>query len=444
MNSFLAKWLFFFPARAVRGEFVLPLLKEVKSAESFSASELSSFQLKKWKTLINKCNEIPYYKKILQSLSISGENIISIDDIRRFPIIDKSTITNNLSLFRNNQTYRHTKRSTSGSSGKPFLFYKDNYSTAYLDAIMYNAYAWHGINIGARQARFWSMPFEPKARRNAKFKDFLMNRIRQSAFNVDEESFFSFFKRLIKFQPEYFYGYPSLIYNFCNFCQSNNLPLERIALKKIIVTGEKTIEKQLILIEEITHAKVVQEYGCTEVGIIGFQCPLGGLHVMSPNIILEVLKDGIPVQDELWHIVVTELNANSYPFIRYKLGDSGVLLSEKCKCGLNFPLMKIEEGRIDDYIITPDGRKIYDAILAYTYDEFAEQVESFKAVQHNIDTLNIDFIPTAKYNDQATKNIESSLREALGEEIDIVFNPVETIKPEPSGKLRYFSSNIHN
>ena len=55
-------------------------------------------------------------------------------------------------------------------------------------------------------------------------------------------------------------------------------------------------------------------------------------------------------------IVLTELNSRSIPFIRYKNGDVGRILNEKCDCQRPYEIIEIKEGRIDDYIRCPDGR----------------------------------------------------------------------------------------
>ena len=443
MNNIISKYLFFFPVRILRGEPVSRCMREVRKVETFTKEELYSFQQEKLRTLFKYGDNIPFIKKVLQNNHIDLENDDPVEILKKFPIADKPSLSKNFkSEYRNSEIKKHMLRSTSGSTGAPFKFYKDRFSTAYMDAIMYQVYSWHNIHIGERQARFWGMPTDNKKKKEAKLKDFLMNRTRLSAFDLDESSMQDYYNHLLRFKPGYFYGYPSLIYEFAKFCHSTNMSNIDDNLKAIIITGEKATSSQIEFIENVFDTQVFQEYGCTETGVISFQCPQGNMHVMSPNIILEVIKDGNPVKDEAGEIVVTELNAVSYPFIRYKIGDIGIDLTKDCNCGIHWPLMEINEGRRDDYILTPDGRKVYDAILAYTFGKYENVIMSFKALQQERTSLEIEIVPGSKFNEKILDEYEHNLREKLGDEIKIVFNKVSEIKREKSGKLRYFSSTI--
>lgn len=443
MNNIISKFLFFLPVRILRGEPIYKYLREVRKVESFTKDELYIFQQDKVRNLLKQGDNIPYIKKVLQSNHIELEHDAPVDVLNKFPVTDKFLLSKNYKLeYRNREVKRHIQRSTSGSTGIPFKFYKDRFSTAYMDAIMYQVYSWHNIKIGERQARFWGMPTDIQKKKEAKIKDLLMNRARLSAFDLDESSMQDYYNFLQRFKPGYFYGYPSLIYEFAKFCHNANKSNSNAGLKAILITGEKATSSQIEFIENVFKTRVFQEYGCTEIGVIGFQCQEGNMHVMSPNVILEVIKDGNPVKDEAGEIVVTELNAASYPFIRYKTGDIGIDLTKDCNCGISWPLVQINEGRRDDYILTPDGRKVYDAILAYTFGKHENVILSFKAFQQERARLEIEIVPGSEYSDNFLDEYERILREKLGNEIEIVFNIVNEIKREKSGKLRYFVSKI--
>ena len=441
MNNFFSKWLFFVPVRLMRGENILKYMKEARMVESFNEKELRSFQLHKLQRLVSEAKKIPYLSKNKELESVNAPKDPS-DILSCFPIIDKAYLIKNLEQFRNKNVYRVSSRGTSGSTGQPFNFYRDRFSMAYMDAVMYNAYAWHGIAAGERQARFWGMPFEGRKRREAILKDFLMNRIRLSAFNLTDTMFYRYYLKMCKFHPGYLYGYPSLINEFAQFCRDRNYSFQHLDIKAVIVTGEKLVKSQQDVMEDVFDAKVVQEYGCSEIGVVGFDCPHGKMHVISPNVIVEVVKNGHAVIDEPGEIVVTELNARSFPFIRYKLGDLGVFRSSSCTCGLSWPVIEIKEGRIDDYIITPEGTKVYDAVLAYTFNGYKDYITMFKAVQRKSGDLDIKVVVTDKCNDDVLSRCCDTLKQRISRKININFIKVKKIEREKSGKLRYFVSEI--
>lgn len=339
-------------------------------------------------------NIYQYYTQALAHLPHDSNPIRDYKDLVQLPILTKEMVRSYKNLMRSGAR-RTSVRSTSGSTGEPLIFFKDREATAYMDAVMYQTYSWCGIQIGNRQARFWGLPFDPKARLREQIKDFLMNRIRLSAFDISDRSLMAFYKKMLRFRPQYCYGYPSLMHEFACFLEGNGLSLHKLGLKAVIVTGEQVIMQQLKVIEQVFAAQVVNEYGCTEVGVLAFQCKKGKMHVMAPNIILEVIKDGKQVTDEEGEIYVTELNAKEMPFIRYRIGDIGVLSSELCTCGVNFPVVKIITGRMDDYILTPEGERVYDAIFAYT---FKHGIKVFRAVQEKINLINIYAVIDSDYS----------------------------------------------
>ena len=70
------------------------------------------------------------------------------------------------------------------------------------DAIMHRCYKWYNIDINERQARFWGVPVTSKLRWKECIKDFILNRIRISAFDMTKESCLEQYKKIINFKPE--------------------------------------------------------------------------------------------------------------------------------------------------------------------------------------------------------------------------------------------------
>jgi phenylacetate-CoA ligase len=165
------------------------------------------------------------------------------------------------------------------------------------------------------------------------------------------------------------------------------------------------------------------------------------MHLMAANVLLEIIDpEGQHVEPGAeGEIVVTELNARYFPFIRYRLGDRGCLIEHKCGCGRTLPALRISAGRKDDYILTPEGRKIYDAILAYT---LKKGIIQFKAVQERLGLLKIYVRSDAQFTAALEENYVTRLREAISLAMEIIFVRVEEIAPEKSGKQRYFRSEI--
>jgi phenylacetate-CoA ligase len=283
------------------------------------------------------------------------------------------------------------------------------------------------------------VPFTPRARATARLKDVLMNRIRCNAFALREADLAAFYDRLLSFRPEYFYGYPSLVYELARFVRDHRVPPLREPLKAVIGTGELVVPEQRHVIEQAFGTRFVNEYGCSEAGVIGFDCPRGVMHVMAHNLLVEVVKDGQHVFDEEGEVVITELHARTVPFIRYRLYDRGVLRRDRCACGLPLPVMEVTSGRVDSYVTLPSGRKVYDAIFAYT---LKKGVAAFRAVQDAPARIRLYVVPDSDFSDALMEHHLQVLRDKTGGELEFVVHRVDTLPRERSGKLRYFVNEV--
>lgn len=442
MNGMVAKWLFFIPVRILRSEPILNALAFVSELRQLKKSALEKRQLELLKRqVVFSSQNIPFYQKYWATTNCDVTAIESFEAFAKIPIIEKNDVQTNQLQFSNPKIKKVDIRGTSGSTGTPLTFVKDRQATAFMDAVMYDAYSWHGVNIGDRQARFWGLPHDKTKQNIAFLKDFLMNRKRFSAFHLSAGDYTAFIKKLQRWKPQYCYGYPSLMCEFVEFTGQHNINLASLNLKVVVCTGEQLSSEQKVKLEKGFHCQAVNEYGCTEIGVIGFECSEGNMHEMSSNVYFEVLKDGKPVFDEEGEVVVTELHARTSPFIRYRIGDRGIRSSKVCSCGLPYPLISILSGRVDDYIITPDGRKVYDAILAYT---LKKGVRKFRVTQRVVNSLEILVVPEDDLNDELIAYYHSEFKKHISPDMEFNIKKIDSIPREPSGKLRYFTSEIND
>ncbi len=432
MHPVFVEKAIYFPIQAIRGENVKAGLRELKAVEAFGEKEAREYRDRKIVELLHHAyGRVPYFRRLLDDLNLEPGDIRSASDLGRVPFLTKQEVRSRLEDLQV-KGLRCSWRSTSGTAGYPLRFPKDRQATAFMDAMMYIAYSWHGIRIGDRQARVWGTGIRKKDRLRNTVRDFLLNRKRLSAFKLAEPDCIDFYKKIERFKPAFMYGYSNAVYEFARTLEANGIDAAKAGMRVVICTGELLLEDRRKEMQDIFGVKVVNEYGTTENGIIGFECRHGGMHVV-PTVHLEVAD---PDEDGYGELVVTELNSRSVPFIRYRIGDRGrIAAGAECECGRPYPIMEISGGRTHDYIRCPDGRKVYATVLAYSLKEFAAQ---FKAYQKAIDRLDILMIPKGQLTVEVESMIAGKLRGIVGERMNISFTQVSNIPVEPSGKLRYF------
>ena len=435
MHPFFARNFIYFPVQAIRGMPMRRCFEEVHMLERMSPADLADFQLNKLRNLLLFAyNTIPYFKTGLDKINVKPRDIATMADLAKLPILTKAEIRENLETLHT-KALRSSWRATSGTTGSPLAFPKDRVAEAYMDAIMYTVYAWHGVSIGDRQARLWGRAIKTRDRILQDVADRLFNRKRMSAFMMTEEACIQYYERLMRFKPRFVYGYANAIFRFARTLAERGIDGRRVGIRVVISTGEVLFPHQRRDIEMFFGTKVVNEYGTTENGILGFECELGTMHIL-PLCLLEIHE---PDADGFGNVVVTDLCSRSIPFIRYKTGDRGRIGVTRCACGRPYPAIEVCEGRIDDYIKCPDGRIVYDAILAYILKDHARQ---FRAYQESLTDLLIYIIPKKHFTRAAQEVAKEMFRNHLGPNMHVEFKVVSDIPEDPSGKFRYFISRI--
>jgi len=163
-------------------------------------------------------------------------------------------------------------------------------------------------------------------------------------------------------------------------------------LKAIISTSETLLTKQQDELFDFFNCPVVNEYGCSEVDVISFTCPAGGQHVISSNVIVEVIRFG-DEPEGYGQVVVTDLHNRMMPVIRYRLGDLVPLKQTMCDCGRGWPCLGDILGRSQgQYIILADGQRVHSQFVVYMLEELMEQgvpIGRFKIFQEKVDLLHI-------------------------------------------------------
>lgn len=409
-----------------------------------SSEDIQAIQSQKLVEIIKYAyKNLPFYKNTFNKLGLRSEDFLSIKDLQKLPVLSKrDVLENEENLINPNYSGRVYTRKTGGSTGMTLHFQKDSNALALNDAIMWRCYKWYDIDVGDKQVRFWGVPVTSSLRWKERLKDFLLNRIRISAFDISESSCLKQYKVIKRFKPDYFYGYTTAIYGFCLYMKKLGIDLKSLNLKAVICTAEKMYPHHLELFNEMFNCSIIDEYGSSETGIISFQCRKGNMHLMNDHMCVEFLNEqNMQVSPgESGRIVVTDLATHAMPLIRYDIGDIGRPSAEKCSCGVNLPLMEIVEGRKEDFIRTKEDKLVHAAYLCYTLKD--DSVHEFKMYQKDINNLNVIIVKSPSYNENTEQTLEKKLRTSLGKNIRINFEYCDRIPREKSGKLRYFVSEI--
>ncbi|MCF6131479.1 phenylacetate--CoA ligase family protein [Flavobacterium wongokense] len=336
---------------------------------------------------------------------------------------------------------------TSGSSGDPFIFAKDKFCHALTWANIINHFGWFGIDFNSSlQARFYGIPLDFIGNAKERIKDFLSSRYRFTIFDLSDAVLE---KVLLKFQQkkfEYINGYTSSIVLFAKFLQKKNIVLKTVCptLKCCIVTSEMLFKDDKILLEKQFGVPVVNEYGASELDLIAFQNLAGEWQVNSETLFVEILDENNTVlpNGKEGRVVITSLYNKAHPFIRYDIGDVGILDE---KSTFKKPILKKLIGRTNDIAILPSGKKSPGLTFYYVTKSIIEDdgnVKEFVIKQTKIDTFDIEYVSGLELTEIQIQNIEKAITTYLENGLTFSFTRKEKLERSKSGKLKQFVSLV--
>jgi phenylacetate-CoA ligase len=129
------------------------------------------------------------------------------------------------------------------------------------------------------------------------------------------------------------------------------------------------------------------------------------------------------------------------PLIRYKLGDIGTFTHEECDCGRGFPLIKSIEGRTDDFLILPSGRKISPRVINVIED--IPGVSRYKTIQETKNRIVVNLVKGEGFSEKTIYEINKHIKAGcLGEDVEVDVKLVKELPLEKRGKLRAVVSNV--
>lgn len=336
---------------------------------------------------------------------------------------------------------------TSGSSGTPFIFAKDKYCHALTWASNIYRFGWYGIDFNTSyQARFYGIPMDFIGNQKERFKDLLSHRFRFSIFDLSDDVLEKILKKFQNKKFDYINGYTSSIVLFAKFLQKKNIVLTTICptLKVCMVTSEMLFEEDKLLLEKQFGIPIVNEYGASELDLIAFQNPEDEWQVNSETLFVEILDDNNKAVPDgtAGRIVITSLFNKAHPFIRYDIGDIGILDE---KSTLQKPILKKLIGRTNDVAILPSGKKSPGLTFYYVTKSIIEDdgnVKEFVIQQTKIDTFEIEYVSDIELNLAQIKKIEEAIALYLENDLVFIFHKKEKLERNKSGKLKQFVSFV--
>lgn len=409
-------------------------------------AELHRIQLARLRDLLGRArNHVPYYRSLgLRVPDPDGDPASAIAEIlASLPVLEKDAYREAPKRFLAEDIPVDTlvKGKTSGTTGTALPLWWTPEALAEEFVALWRGRMWAGIELYDRHLTFGGQILVPHEATSPPFwRHNLWNRQTLfSLYHMTTEHLPDYLDAIHRFDAAYVQGYPSSLHLMARAMLDAGRPLPKGRLKAVLTSSESLLAFQRDPIEAAFGAPIVDRYGSSEFVVSMVSCPAGRLHVDMEFGIVEVEVEEETDEYERGPLLVTGLARAATPFIRYRVGDIGTRAKTRCGCGRPGDSFLEIDGRVEDYVVTPDGRWI--GRIDHVFKEQLDVLEA-QVLQESKEAIEVLIVPRSSYDERAEAALMKEFRSRLGDEIRIDLRKVREIPREANGKFRAVKSAV--
>jgi len=409
-------------------------------SQYWTPEEYEDFQDKMLRRLIRHAGRrIPYYQKLFRQTGLDPGRFSGRTDMHKIPLLDKETVQRRYKEFipENVKPYKPQWLQTSGSTGTPLHFILDAATRANAVAVLFRSYRWAGYYPGKKVFTIRGYP----DKKREYFYHPVWRSLDFDSVRLTRKSAVHIMGKIRQLKPKVYKGFPFPLIRLSKIADDEGLKIP--PAQSIITYGETVNRHRRALIEKAYGGKVFDHYSMSEYTARIDECEYTRKHIMEDFAYHEFVdKNGKPIEPPgMGEIIGTCFYNYAMPLIRYKIRDRAVLPAQgdTCPCGRHFRQVLKIEGRMDDYIQTPDGR--FAGMLEGPI-KAAKGVKLCQYVQDAHEHMYVNVVPDNDFEKDSLKDVESVLRTRVGNSISIDFKIVPELELARSGKTPVILSKI--
>lgn len=415
--------------------------REIEKTQYLPESQLREIQWRRLQDMLRFVGEKnPFYRDRFAEAKISPFDIKTPEDFRQLPILSKADIrSSGVGMISDGYSVdRLQKAKTGGSTGKALELFFTEECSELRNACARRHDRWTGWEPGETIAACWGNPHLPTTFKAKLRQALLQPMIYLDTMQVNKGTVSEFVREWKRVQPTLLYGHAHSHFLLAQYLKK--LGIDDLRPRGILSTSMMLIPSERRVIEEVFGVKVIDRYGCEEVGLIGCECEEHrGMHLNIEHLYVEFINEGgAPcAPGEAGQIVVTDLLNKAMPLVRYRVEDVGVPCERKCGCGRGLPLMESVAGRVADFLLKKDGTSVAGvSLIENTLTRFPG-IDQMQIVQKAFEHFEVNIVPGKGWNEGVVRSLDDYIKSVFGINAVVDFSLKEGISAELSGKYRF-------
>jgi phenylacetate-CoA ligase len=407
---------------------------DLERSEWMDQEQLEVLQLERLRnTLRHAAAHVPFYRARFREIGFDPDDLRTLADMQRIPELTKREVFDaGPQMLSEVHRGPRFSGSTSGTTGMSLTGWRDLRSINRENALVWRQLRWAGMNAGDRRVWLRGDQIVPLQQKSAPF--WRNNRgektLMMSSYHLSEATADAYLAAMQAYDPVVIQAYPSSVLYLARLLDSDGRKYRGRRLKGVVTSSESVTEEHRALVGRVFGCRIFDSYGSMERVARMLTCEHGRYHVMSDFSYTEL----IPQADGTCEVVGTTFDNMLMPWIRYRLGDALVPAHSglRCECGRHFPVIEKIVGRVEDYVIALDGRRVGQ--IGGILDDVPDLLEG-QIRQDSRDELKLLLVLAPNANLDEAK-LERTVKRYLGEGMRVSVQRVSQVPRSANGKLR--------
>ncbi len=325
--------------------------------ETMSREEIRALQLTKLQRQVAMIyDKVAWYREKMDAMGVKPSDIRSLDDVRRLPFTDKTALRDTFpyGLFAIPLEEVIELHASSGTTGKPIVVGYNRHDMDIWSECIARLATMAGVKPGDRaQMAFGYGMFTGGFGLHYGLQKLGCMMIPAGSGNTERH-----LQMIEDYGSTVLIATPSYALHMCEVGEKAGFDWASSSLRIGLFGGEPCTPQLKHEIETRMHITCTDNYGLTEVmgpGVSGECLSCRDMqHIAEDHFLAEVVdpETGEPVAEgQEGELVLTPLDKQAIPVLRYRTHDLTYLTSEKCECGRTHVRMKKVRKRSDDMLI---------------------------------------------------------------------------------------------
>jgi len=245
---------------------------------------------------------------------------------------------------------------------------------------------------------------------------------------------------LERHRAESVYSYPSGIDGILRILEAEGRRLPD--LRRALCGGETVDEALRERSRRNFGFDLRDNWGSTE-AFLAFECPAGSYHVNAEHVVVEIVDAAgrAVAPGTMGRTLVTTLENELMPLVRYAIGDYAVAAAGPCRCGRSLPRIARVLGREMNLFRRADG-SLHSSWAAMGVLRHYPEMTLFQIVQEELERFRVRYVAPEPLAGERRASLEAELRTDLGASVEIAVERVAEIPRAPSGKFMLALSEV--